>query len=82
MRFIFGFIGIAVGFLLVWKADWILNNFGHIEWAEEHLSTEGGTRLFWKLLGLLIIILSMLYMFGILQGIILSIFSSMFRGMA
>lgn len=80
MRIILGLISIAIGFLLVWKADWIINNFGQIDWAERKLATEGGTRLLWKLIGLGIIILAMLYMFGFIGGIIEAIFSPLFRG--
>jgi len=80
MKFFLGIIFVAFGFLLVWKSDWILNNFGRIDWAEAKLGTEGGTRLFWKLIGLGIIIMAMLYMFGFIEGIITSIFSPLFRG--
>jgi len=79
MRFFLGLVFIAIGFLLIWKADWIVNNFGHIDWAERHLGTEGGTRLLWKLIGLGVIFLAMLYMFGMIEGIIGAIFSPLFR---
>lgn len=80
MRFFLGFVGIAVGFVLIWQSNWIVNNFGRIDWAEIHLGTEGGTRLFWKLIGLGVIFLAMLYMFGLVEGIIWWIFSPLFRG--
>ena len=70
---------IALGFVLVWKADWIVNNFGRVDWAEIHLGTEGGTRIMWKLIGLAMIFLSMLYMFGFIEGMIGAIFSPLFR---
>jgi len=79
MRFFLGLIFIAIGFLLIWKADWIVNNFGRIDWAEEKLATEGGTRLLWKLIGLAVIIIATLYMFGFIEGIIGAIFSPLFR---
>ncbi|MBU1130591.1 hypothetical protein KJ840_00455 [Patescibacteria group bacterium] len=79
MKFIIGLIGIAAGFLLIWKSNWIVQNFGRIDWAEEHIATEGGTRLLWKLIGLAIIFISMLYMFGMVEGIIIGIFGSLFR---
>jgi hypothetical protein len=82
MRYVLGLIGIAIGFLLIWKSEWIINNFGRIDWAEQHLGSEGGTRLMWKLIGLLVIILSMLFMFGMLQSILLAVLSPLFRGMA
>ena len=79
MRFLFGFIGIIIGFLLIWRADWIMNNFGRIDWAELHLGSEGGTRILWKLIGLVVIFLAMLYMFGFVEGIITAIFAPLFR---
>jgi len=79
MKFILSIILIVLGFLLVWQANWIVTNFGRIDWAEIHLGTDGGTRIFWKLLGLIIIIIAMLYMFGFIQGIIGAIFSPLFR---
>jgi len=51
-----------------------MNNFGRIAWAEEKLGMEGGTRLFYKLIGLAIIILSFLIMMGIVQSILGAIF--------
>ncbi len=80
MRFFIGLIVIAIGFVLVWKADWIVNNFGRNNWAEIHLGSEGGTRIMWKLIGLAVIFLAMLYMFGFIEGVIWAIFSPLFRG--
>ena len=80
MRAFLGLMAVAVGFLLVWKADWITDNFGRIDWAEAHISTEGGTRLLWKLIGLAIIVIAMLYMFGFIESVISAIFSPLFRG--
>lgn len=55
-NFIQGILIAGVGFILVWKADWFMNNFGRIAWAEQHLGTEGGTRLMYKIIGTIIII--------------------------
>jgi len=74
MKYFIGIICIGIGFLIMWKADWIMNNFGRIAWAEEKLGMEGGTRLFYKLIGLAIIILSFLIMMGIVQSILGAIF--------
>ncbi|MFA6552966.1 MAG: hypothetical protein WCT27_00905 [Patescibacteria group bacterium] len=76
MRYFLGLLIIGVGFLITWKADWIMNNFGRIAWAEEHLGTEGGTRLLYKLIGISAIVLSFLYMSGILSSILRAIFSN------
>ena len=80
MRFFIGFIIVVLGFLLVWKANGIVENFGHVPFAEKYLGTDGGTRLFWKLIGILSIILGFMYMFGLIEGVIWVIFSPLFRG--
>ncbi|MDD5040212.1 MAG: hypothetical protein PHY34_03605 [Patescibacteria group bacterium] len=74
MRYFLGIIFIGVGFVIVWKADWIMNNFGRIAWAEEHLGSEGGTRIMWKFIGIIVIIFAFLYMSGALAGILRGIF--------
>ncbi len=79
MKYLIGLIVIAIGFLLIWKTDWIVNNFGKIDWAEMRLSAEGGTRILWKLIGIVVIILAMMYMFGFIEGVIGAIFSPLFR---
>ena len=75
MRYIFGFIAIAVGFLMIWKSEWLLNQFGRIAWAEEKLGADGGTRLFYKLLGVCVILIAFLVMGGFIEGILLAIFA-------
>jgi len=80
MSIFLGLLGIIIGFLLTWKANWIVENFGRINWAESHISAEGGTRLLWKLIGIGLIIFSMLFMFGFVGAIINAIFSPLFRG--
>ena len=79
MRFFLGLIGVVIGFLPVWKANWIVETFGHVPWAEEYLGNDGGSRLLWKLIGILIIFLSFMYMFGFIEGLIWAIFGSLFN---
>lgn len=55
MHYILGLIMIVVGGLLVVKSEWFLQNFGTVAWAEEHLGFNGGSRLFYKLIGIVII---------------------------
>lgn len=79
MRYIFGIIGIIIGFVIIWKSEWLLQQFGRFSWAEEHLGTSGGTRMFYKLIGMAIIILSFIYMGGFLEGILLRLFAPTLR---
>ncbi len=64
MQYFIGFIFIAGGFLLIWKSRALLNFFGEISFAEEKLSTFGGTNVFYKLLGLALILFGLLMMGG------------------
>ncbi len=74
-KVILGIIFVIAGAVLVIKAEWFLQNFGRINWAEKHLGAEGGTRLFYKLLGLAIIVIGFLTFTGLIGTVILAIFS-------
>ena len=64
MRIIWGFIGIAIGTLILWKTYPLVGFFGKVPWAEEHLRGGlGGTYFLYKLIGLVTILLSAMYMF-------------------
>ena len=65
MKFILGIILSIVGFTLVWKTEGWFSFFGRIAWAEKYLGTEGGSRLFYKLIGILIIIVGLLLITGL-----------------
>lgn len=67
-----------IGALMIIKTEWIVENFGKNGWAEQNLGTEGGSRLLYKLLGLVLIIVSFLGITGMLGGIVWSIFDSLF----
>ncbi|MFB6181934.1 MAG: hypothetical protein ABEJ24_03485 [Candidatus Magasanikbacteria bacterium] len=79
--FLLGIGGIVVGSLMVIYTDWIIRNFGRNRWAEQHLSTSGGSRLFYNLIGIAIIFISLLGMTGLLGDIILGIFGGLFGGL-
>ncbi len=65
MRYLIGLLLVMAGAVIVWKSEWIYRNFGEVAWAEKHLGTEGGTRLFYKLLGLAVIFLGFFVISGI-----------------
>jgi hypothetical protein len=75
-KFIVGIIGITVGTFMVIKTDSFLRFFGKVEWAEVHLGLDGGTKLFYKLIGITAIILSFMYWSGLLGKLFLKIFSN------
>jgi len=55
-----------------------LNNFGRIPSVEKYLGSFGGSRMFYQLLGVLVIFFSTLYMTGLLEKLIEAIFSRVF----
>jgi hypothetical protein len=66
MRFIVGLLGVVIGVLIVWKSFALVQIFGQVSWAERHLRAGlGGTYFLYKLIGLGLIILSAMHMFGI-----------------
>jgi hypothetical protein len=65
MKFVWGIVWIIVGILVMRYNFSIVQLFGKVGWAENHLSGGlGGTYTMYKLLGLLIVILALLYMFN------------------
>ena len=68
-KILIGLIGDIIGALVVMKSEWFLNNLGAVQWAEEKLGTEGGSRLFYKLIGLAIIFFGIFIMTGITTDI-------------
>lgn len=68
MNILAGFIILAVGALIVVKSEAMLNAFGRIEFFERQLGTEGGSRLGYKLIGLLAIFIGALIMTDMIGG--------------
>ncbi len=64
MSIILGAAIIAAGAFLIVKTEWFINNFGRIAWFEEKLGSEGGSRLGYKLVGIVILIIGIIVMTG------------------
>lgn len=64
MSIVLGILITAAGVFLVAKTEWFVNNFGRIAWFEDKLGSEGGTRLGYKLVGLLAVIIGIIVMTG------------------
>jgi uncharacterized membrane protein len=67
-------VGIAimiVGFLMVWKTETVLEWFGRVDWAEDKFGP-GGSRFFWKLVGVLIIFIGIFVATNIISDILTS----------
>jgi hypothetical protein len=80
MSYLLGFLVMVLGVVMTIKSDWFLQNFGKSAWAEEHLGGDG-SRLMYKLLGVILFFGSIMTMTGTLGNIILSIFGGMFGGL-
>ena len=63
-QILLGLLIMAAGLWLVVKTEWMMSNFGRIAWFEEKLGAEGGSRLGYKLAGLLFIIVGIIVMTG------------------
>lgn len=69
-RILIGLAITALGFLFVWKTDLFYSMLGSVPWADRTFGG-GGTRLFYKLLGVAIIMVGVMVMtnlFDILIG--------------
>ena len=75
MKWFIGILFIALGVFAVLKTEWILSFFGRNSWAEAKLGAEGGSRLFYKLIGIALIIFAFLLMTGIFTPFLDKIFN-------
>ncbi|MBI4458401.1 hypothetical protein HY633_05550 [Candidatus Uhrbacteria bacterium] len=77
-RILGGIGAVALGLFLVMKTEWMVNNFGSVAWAEQHLGLSGGTRLFYKLLGVAIIMIGFMAATGLLSGFLRGTIGALF----
>ncbi|KPJ86102.1 hypothetical protein AMJ57_00415 [Parcubacteria bacterium SG8_24] len=77
LRIVGGIVLMGIGSLLVIKTKWFLENFGRIDWAEQKLGS-GGTWMFYKLLGIIIIFAGMMMATGLLGGFLLGTVGRLF----
>lgn len=78
MRYFVGIFCVLIGTLLILKTEWFLENFGTIAWAEENLGTSGGSRLAYKLFGLLGIFIGFLLVTNMFQGFLMGTVGKIF----
>jgi hypothetical protein len=80
MHIFSGLVGIAAGFLLIRYAVPLVDMFGKVDWAEANLRGGlAGTYSLYKIVGIVFIIFSLLYMFGV-TGFLLGPVGSVFGG--
>ncbi len=77
-RIILGLFVTVAGALITIKAEWIYQNLGGIPTAEKYLGTEGGSRLAYKLIGILVSIVGFLIMTNLIEAVLKGIFKLFF----
>ncbi len=75
---ILGLILVVIGALITIFANKIYNAIGPIPWAEMHLGTEGGSRLMYKLIGILFCVIGFLIATGLIRNVVLAVFGRIF----
>jgi len=80
MHIITGLIFVIIGALITIYSEKFYETFGSVPFAEKYLSTEGGSRLFYKLLGILVTIIGFLVVTNMWNNILYSILSPLFGG--
>ncbi len=70
MAIFWGIILIIIGAVIVVKSEWLLNNLGRIWFFEQHLGTIGGSRLGYKLIGLIIIFIGFIMVGGLADNVL------------
>ncbi len=68
MNIIIGLIIMAVGVFMVIRTESILRMFGQVAFFDKYLGTEGGTRLGYKLIGILAIFIGLLVLTNMIGG--------------
>lgn len=58
----------VIGVAIVIKSEWMLNNFGSIGFFERYLGSSGGSRLGYKLTGMLFFFIGLLIMTNMIGG--------------
>ncbi|MCX6792543.1 MAG: hypothetical protein NTY12_00800 [Candidatus Falkowbacteria bacterium] len=79
MSFIIGLIMTVAGALITIKSEAVFGFFGRIEFFEEKLASSGGSRLGYKLFGLLLFFLGVLTMTGLITGFMEFILSPLLK---
>jgi len=79
---IVGILIIVAGFLLTWKTEAVYRFTGRVAFAEKYFGTEGGTRLFYKFLGVFTIFIGFLVLTGFFKGFLRSTVGLLIPGSA
>lgn len=78
LQIILGLLLVVIGAFITIKANTMYSILGPVSWAEAHLLTAGGSRFFYKLIGITLAIVGFLIMTGLIQDIVFAIFIKLF----
>jgi len=79
LKFFAGLVILAVGVFFNLRTEWMLSNFGRIQWFEEKMGVEGGSRLGYKLIGLVVIFIGILLITGLFDSFMINLLSPITR---
>ncbi|MFA5048018.1 MAG: hypothetical protein WC516_03205 [Patescibacteria group bacterium] len=79
IQIIAGLIGCVIGFFMVWKPHIFLEMIGEQQWAEKFFGQGNGTTAY-KVIGMVIIVVSFLVITGLFKGVIVWFFGPLFNG--
>ena len=71
MRYFIGIVCVLAGVALILKTEWFIENFGASAWAEEKFGYSGGTRLMYKVVGMVLIFVGFLAITNMYQGFLM-----------
>lgn len=69
VKIILGLFLAGFGTFLAIKSEAFFRIFGRLAFAEKYLGAEGGSRLFYQLLGILLIFIGFMFMTGMVDGV-------------
>ncbi len=76
------FVGLLIavaGFMIVAKTEWLLRNFGRIAFFDRYLGSSGGSRLGYKIIGLVAIFIGILTATNLISSFVLWVLSPLLR---
>ena len=77
-RILLGLVMVGIGAVITIFANRIYEAMGPMAWAEEHLGSEGGTRLMYKLIGIGLAVLGFMVATNLLTNLVVSILGAVF----
>jgi hypothetical protein len=82
MNIFFGLLLMAAGGMIVAKSEWMLSNFGRIEFFDKYLGSSGGTRLGYKIIGLIAVFIGILVTTDMIGAFVLWVLSPLLKNNA